>query len=103
MLDSVILATTNYHYEGLRFTPPIILNGKVYYNVPSLPIMGWYCLDLYTGEKVYFQNTTGPVTGSGGGFDASGSIQGGKLAFGQIFDYESPKPARRHSLLMEHN
>ena len=80
----------NYHYEGLRFTPPIILNGKVYYNVPSLPIMGWYCLDLYTGEKVYFQNTTGPVTGSGGGFDASGSIQGGKLAFGQIFDYESP-------------
>ena len=80
----------NYHYEGLHFVPPIILNGKVYYNVQSLPIEGWYCLDLYTGEVEYFHNTTGPVSGSGGGFDSSGAIQGGKLAFGQIYDYESP-------------
>ncbi|MCW4044193.1 MAG: PQQ-binding-like beta-propeller repeat protein [Candidatus Bathyarchaeota archaeon] len=80
----------NYHYEGLGFQPPIILNGKLYYNVMSLPRIGWYCLDLYTGEVEYFQNTTGPVTGVGGGFDASGAIQGGKLAFGQIYDYESP-------------
>jgi hypothetical protein len=80
----------NYHYEGLHFTPPIILNGKVYYNVQSLPKEGWYCLNLYTGEVEYFHNTTGPVTGTGGGFDASGAIQGGLLAFGQIYNYESP-------------
>jgi hypothetical protein len=78
------------HYEGTDFVPPIILNGKIYYNVMSLPRMGWYCLDLYTGETDYFHNTTGPVTGTGGGFASSGSISGEALTFGQIYDYESP-------------
>jgi hypothetical protein len=87
------------HYEGLSFEPPIILNGKIYYNVASLPKYGWYCLDLYTGEVDYFHNTTGPVTGVGNmfipgmgwvGFDNSGEIVGEKLSFGQIYNYESP-------------
>jgi hypothetical protein len=87
------------HYEGLEFNPPIILNGRIYYNVRSLPRYGWYCLNLYTGEVEYFHNTTGPVTGVGNmlipgfgwvGFDNSGEIAGEKLAFGQIYDYESP-------------
>jgi len=87
------------HYEGLEFTPPIILNGKLYYNVASLPKYGWYCLDLYTGEVDYFHNTTGPVTGVGNmffpgmgwvGFDGSGAITGELLSFGQIYNYESP-------------
>jgi hypothetical protein len=78
------------HYEGLGFTPPIILDGKIFYNVQSLPREGWYCLDLYTGETLYFHNTTGPVTGTGGGFDYSGSIAGEALSFGQIYNYESP-------------
>jgi hypothetical protein len=73
------------HYEGLEFTPPIILDGRIYYNVMSLPRYGWYCLDLYTGEVEYFHNTTGPVTGVGNtfipgfgwvGFDNSGEIAG---------------------------
>jgi len=87
------------HYEGIDFIPPIILNGKIYYNVMSLPRYGWYCLDLYTGEVDYFHNTTGPITGVGNsfipgfgwvGFDGSGEIAGEKLAFGQIYNYESP-------------
>ena len=78
------------HYEGLGFTPPIILDGRIYYNVQSLPREGWYCLDLYTGETLYFHNTTGPITGIGGGFSASGAITGEALAFGQIYDYASP-------------
>jgi len=87
------------HYEGLGLTPPIILNGKIYYNVQSLPRYGWYCLDLYTGEVDYFHNTTGPVTGVGNmyipgfgwvGFDSSGEIAGEKLSWGQIYNYESP-------------
>jgi len=94
--------TTGYqtaHYEGLDFTPPIILNGKIYYNVRLLPRYGWYCLDLYTGEIDYFHNTTGTITGVGNmfipgfgwvGFDGSGEIAGEKLDFGQIFNYESP-------------
>ena len=78
------------HYEGLNFQPPIVLDGKIYYNVEYLPREGWYCLDLYTGEELYFRNTTGPVTGVGGGFDYSGRISEGRLAFGQIYNYESP-------------
>ena len=78
------------HYEGLEFSPPIILNGKIYYNVASLPKYGWYCLDLYTGEIDYFHNTTGPIVEVGGGFDASGMIIGERLSFGQIYNYESP-------------
>jgi outer membrane protein assembly factor BamB len=85
------------HYSGLSFEPPIILNGKIYYNVGSHPREGWYCLDLYTGEELYFHNTTGPVTGvlgtqemSGPAFDPEGSISGESLAFGQIYNYDSP-------------
>jgi hypothetical protein len=76
------------HYEGLMFNPPIILNGKIYYNVRSLPREGWYCLDLYTGKTEYFHNTTGSVTPVSG--SSSGSIPGESLAFGQIYNYESP-------------
>jgi outer membrane protein assembly factor BamB len=76
------------HYEGIGFIPPIILNGKIYYNVRSLPREGWYCLDLYTGEELYFHNTTGPVTGVSP--SSSGSISGEYLAFGQILDFECP-------------
>jgi hypothetical protein len=79
------------HYEGIEFFPPIILNGKLYYNVLSLPREGWYCVDLYTGETEYFHNTTGPVMGAGGyGGWSSGSITGESLSFGQIYNYESP-------------
>ncbi len=79
-----------YHYEGIDFQPPIILNGKLYYNVRSLPREGWRCLDLYTGEELYFRNTTGPVVGVGATFDFSGVLAGGRLDFGQIYNYESP-------------
>jgi outer membrane protein assembly factor BamB len=76
------------HYEGIILTPPIILNGKIYYNTQSLPREGWYCLDLYTGETEYFYNTTGPVTGVSD--SSSGSISQQSLAFGQILNYEAP-------------
>jgi hypothetical protein len=76
------------HYEGIDFNPPVILNGKIYYNVYSLPRIGWYCLDLYTGETDYFHNTTGPVIGVSP--SSSGTISGGKLSFGQILDIENP-------------
>ncbi len=76
------------HYEGLGFTPPIILNGKIYYNTQSLPREGWYCLDLYTGKEDYFFNTTGPITGVSQ--SSSGSISQQSLAFGQILDIEDP-------------
>jgi len=80
------------HYEGIEFNPPIILNGRIYYNTPigAAPTYGWHCRDLYTGEYLFFHNTTGPVTNLAGGFDYSGEIMGEKLSFGQIYNYESP-------------
>jgi len=80
------------HYEGIEFNPPIILNGRIYYNTPigAAPTYGWHCRDLYTGEYLFFHNTSGPVTNVGGGFDYSGEVMGEKLSFGQIYNYESP-------------
>jgi hypothetical protein len=79
---------TTGHYEGTDFTPPIILNGKIYYNVMSLPRYGWYCLDLYTGETLFFHNTTGSITTPSA--SSSGNINDELLAFGQILDFECP-------------
>jgi hypothetical protein len=79
------------HYDGLWFYPPIILNGKLYYNALATPREGWYCVDLYTGETEYFHNTTGPVQEIGGSYyDFAGAIEGEQLSFGQIFNYKSP-------------
>jgi hypothetical protein len=78
-----------HHYHGLAFSPPIIIDGKIFYNVRSYPRYGWRCLDLYTGEERYFHNTTGPVVDVHGRFDSPGYIRGGQLSFGQIYDYES--------------
>ena len=99
------------YYTGLSYesywSPPIILNGRLYYNVRTPPRYGWYAVSLYTGETLFFQNTTGPVIlgGStynatlGAGFvnrpealrtDTSGAIQVGELSFGQILAYDSP-------------
>ena len=76
------------HYEGINLSP-IVLDGKVYFNAPNSGMKeGWYCLDLYTGKQLYFFNTTGPVTGMGGGFDAHGAISQQSLSFAQIYDPE---------------
>jgi hypothetical protein len=76
------------HYEGIGFVPPIILDGRIYYNVQSLPRYGWYCLDLYTGETLYFHNTTGPISTPNPG--SSGSISQQSLAFGQVLNFDCP-------------
>ncbi len=76
------------NYEGLSLVPPIILNGKIYYRVTSVPREGWYCVDLYTGKTDYFFNTTGPVTGVSQ--SSSGSISQQSLAFGQLYKRDDP-------------
>ncbi len=76
------------NYEGLSLVPPIILNGKIYYRVTSVPREGWYCVDLYTGETDYFYNTTGPVTGVSQ--SSSGAITQQSIAFGQLYKRDDP-------------
>jgi hypothetical protein len=82
-----------YHYEGLYFSPPIILNGKLYYTRPYNPEYGYYCVDLYTGDTLYFRNTTGSISGQSAshtGFDPHGQISTGLLAFGQVLKMDLP-------------
>jgi hypothetical protein len=76
-------------YEGFGLTPPIVLNGRIYYNVMTPPRYGWWCIDLYTGEKLFFQNTTGPWQSNRAG-DGSGYYTTGALSFGQVYNYDSP-------------
>jgi outer membrane protein assembly factor BamB len=85
------------YYDGNNYehfwSDPIVINGVLYYNVMRDPRYGWYAVDLYSGETLYFSNTTGPVTGITGqyrGFDYSGDLRVGRLAFGQIYNYDSP-------------
>jgi outer membrane protein assembly factor BamB len=59
-------------YEN-KWQNPIIMYGRLYYNVPQGDAVtgnGYVCVDLVTGEQVYWQNMTQPT-------------------FGQFFDYES--------------
>jgi len=69
------------YYDGLsyesKFPSPVIINGKLYYNeypTPRYPIdkypTGFYCVDLATGQVVYWKNST--------------------VSFGQTYDRETP-------------
>ncbi len=89
---------TGLSYETYGLYPPVILNGRLYYNHLAPPRYGWYCVDLRTGEELYFHNTTGGIQGmthnypevSGMHFDFSGVYPEDMLNFGQVYDYESP-------------
>jgi hypothetical protein len=81
---------TGQSYE-IYWNNPIILNGKLYYSVQTPPRYGYYCVDMYTGQTNYFYNTTGPIVFQGyPGANPSGSINQQLLAFGQVYDYDSP-------------
>jgi len=60
------------HYQGLDFEA-LIINGKMYYNYRADAHMteGYLCVDLYTGETLWYSNDTRP-------------------SLGQIYNYESP-------------
>ena len=62
-----------YHYQGISFSPPIILYGKVYYEYRDTAhtTQGYVCVDLYTGETIYYENETAP-------------------SFASIYNYDSP-------------
>jgi outer membrane protein assembly factor BamB len=80
-------------YESM-WNPPIIIGGRLYYDEPTSPREGWYCVDLRTGETIWYQNATGPIQI---GSQTPAHIGGtnipwmyARLSFGQVLDYESP-------------
>ena len=84
-------------YEGM-FNPPIIMNGRLYYNTPNPPEYGWVAVDLRTGKQLWYNNGTQDPLAIGNsmlgfGFDKQNYPQ---LSFGQELDYESPN---QHGLI----
>ncbi len=79
---------TGKSYEP-KFTPPIIINGVLYYNEPLPPKNGYYAVDLRTGETLWHHESYGPLTEVGAvGLLGTPSYPG--LTNGQIFSYRSP-------------
>jgi outer membrane protein assembly factor BamB len=68
------------YYNGIAYeefgTPQFVLEGKAYYPVLNPPNQGWYCINLYNGQTVYFENNTD-------GHSAMPTL-------GQVLNYESP-------------
>ncbi|MGD0643323.1 MAG: PQQ-binding-like beta-propeller repeat protein [Candidatus Bathyarchaeia archaeon] len=77
-------------YQAYGSQPYMVLNGIAYVSIQTDPIEGFYELNLATGQRVYYANTTGPVVGAGGPFASVGSIPAGLPAFGQVLDMETP-------------
>jgi len=77
----------------------IIINGKLYYNAPIYPKYGYYCVDLQTGEQIWYKNGTdnglnNPVRytsfAGGGGRGPNLAESFPQLSFGQLYHYFSP-------------
>jgi hypothetical protein len=50
------------YYTGQSYEsyggPSLIVDGKIFYSVGQPPAYGWYCVDLYTGKTIYYENNT---------------------------------------------
>lgn len=78
------------YYTGISYerywTPPIVMLGRLYYNEPCPPRYGFYCIDIRTGEEIWWRNSTGPKTYEIWFFKEFYP----QIRFGQLLDYESP-------------
>ena len=85
---------TEGYYNGQSYetfgTPSLIVEGKVYITVSTPPRIGQRVIDLYTGEDVFFQNTTGPIDRSGPGFSHSGNFPFNAFTLGQVLHMDTP-------------
>ena len=82
---------TGLSYEG-EFGSPLIMQGRLYYQLPFADNSaggGFLCVDLQTGEELWYQNY--PVSGSGF------YITSYAPTFGQLYDYES---MNQHGVIM---
>ena len=62
-------------YEGFS-SPLLVLEGKAYYSDQHPPRYGWYCIDLYTGNQLFYVNNT----------DGTQAMP----TLGQVLNYDSP-------------
>jgi outer membrane protein assembly factor BamB len=80
-------AMTYFTGSSYRFelSPPVIMNGKLYYNVREPPSYGFYCVDLATGKTLWFNNGTFP-DGNGGLIEGRAAM----ITFGQVLTLDNP-------------
>jgi hypothetical protein len=66
----------------------IIIQGRLYYNKPMYPMYGFYCVDLQTGQEIFYQNNS-YVNQKYLTYRADGAQQYPVPSFGQIYHYHS--------------
>ena len=80
--------TENTYYDGSSYRPsmlpPVVINGKLYYNMEAMPKLGFYCVDLATGETLWYNNATFP-DGKGGTISAANA----QLTAGQVLNLDT--------------
>ncbi|MEM1589364.1 MAG: PQQ-binding-like beta-propeller repeat protein [Candidatus Bathyarchaeia archaeon] len=76
------------YYTGLAYRrelqPPVIINGRLYYKQMEPPGNGFWCVDVYTGETIWYVNASYP--------DGKGGIVAGSAAqitCGQILNVDT--------------
>ncbi|MCW4048093.1 MAG: PQQ-binding-like beta-propeller repeat protein [Candidatus Bathyarchaeota archaeon] len=81
-------ATNKMYYTGSSYRrelqPPVVINGRLYYKVMEPPRHGWYCVDLATGETIWYVNGTYPTA-------TGGLVQGqdAQITAGQVLTYDT--------------
>jgi hypothetical protein len=68
--------------------PPVVMNGVLYINKPSPPLYGFYAIDLYTGQTIWYSNGTQGETIGLSTFGTTTAYP--MISCGQIYDYVSP-------------
>ena len=84
-------ATSNY-FTGksyqVAFSPPIIINGVLFYDSPLNPKEGFYAVDLQTGQTLWYQNSTAQAYLGFNGLVVGWEYPG--ISLGQVYNYLSP-------------
>ncbi|XES78517.1 MAG: hypothetical protein ACBZ72_06490 [Candidatus Bathyarchaeia archaeon] len=82
---------TNQYNEGQtyepKFGPPVIIQGRLYYNDANSPRYGFYCVDLRTGEELWYENDTSVDSMHQNIFNVRWY---NAITMGQVYSYESP-------------
>ncbi len=76
-------------YETM-FNPGIIMNGRLYYNTPNPPEYGFTCVDLRTGETLWYNNGTQDILAVQQRYGSFAKQNYPQLSFGQEINYNSP-------------
>ncbi len=85
------------HVYTDRFKPPVIINGRLYYNQPDSPKQGFYCVDLRTGTEIFYSNTSSNPNGGHVFWSSLGGTGG--ITCGQIINMDTMNMHGTHAYL----